>query len=261
MKAKSENRRALPKFLIIIVISGFVGAVMGFLTSFFGFSGASEVAALAVNGFLKEASFYGIPFCAVALLGSGWLLYFRAKSRYNAWDGEDETVVEGIEDTLNWSLLWSAVNQVLDFFLFGAGNVYYKDDRSMRILWIVGFFLVAMAVNIVLQQKVVDLTKRMNPEKRGSVYDMKFHKKWMDSCDEAEQRRIGQASYAAYRVTGNVCVGLWLVLMLLVFVYDIGVLPLFSVMLIWGVMQVTYVLVSMKLERGKASNKESIDEA
>lgn len=259
MKTKSENRRALPKFLIIIVISGFVGAVMGFLTSYFGFSGASEMAALAVNGFLREASFYGIPACAVILLGAGWMLYFRAKSRYNAWDGEDETVVEGVEDTLNWSLLWSAVYQVLGFFLFGAGIVYYNDDRSTRILWIVGFFLVAMAVNIVLQQKIVDLEKRMNPEKRGSVYDTKFQKKWMDSCDEAEQRQIGQACYAAYRVTGNVCIGLWLALTLLAYVYDIGILPMFSVMLIWGVMQVTYVLVSIKIERGRTPKKESAD--
>jgi len=248
MKAKSDNRRALPKFLIIIFISGIVGGVLGFLTSFFGFSGALEAAALAVNSVLKAASFYGIPACAVVLLGSGWLLYFQAKSRFNAWDGEDEAVVEGIERTLDWCLLWSAVYQVLDFFLFGAGCVYYKDDRTMRMLWIVGFFLISMAVNIVLQQKVVDLEKRMNPEKRGSVYDPKFQKKWMDSCDEAEQRQIGQACYAAYRVTGNVCIGLWLVLMLLDFVYDIGILPQFSVMLIWGVMQVAYVLASMKLE-------------
>ncbi len=97
----------------------------------------------------------------------------------------------------------------------------------------------------------------MNPEKRGSVYDMKFQKKWMDSCDEAERRQIGQACYAAYRVTGNLCIGLWLALMILGFVYDIGILPLFSVMLIWGVMQVSYVLASMKLEHGKASGKEN----
>jgi len=248
MKAKSDNRRALPKFLIIIFISGIVGGVLGFLTGLFGFSGASETAAYLANGFLREASFYGIPACAVVLLGTGWLLYFQARSRFNAWDGEDETVAEDVDWTLSWCLLWSAVNQVLDFFLFGAGCVYYKEDRSMRMLWIVGFFLITMAVNIVLQQKVVDLEKRMNPEKQGSVYDMKFQKKWMDSCDEAEQRQIGQACYIAYRVTGNVCIWLWMALMLLAFVYDTGILPMFMVTLIWGVMQVSYVLATMKLE-------------
>ncbi len=259
MKTKSENRRALPKFLIILFISGIVGGVLGFVTSFFGFFAAPE-AALAINRFLKEASFYGIPASAVVLLGAGWLLYFRAKSRFNAWDGEDEAAAEGVERTLDWCLLWSAVYQVLDLFLFGAGCIYYKDDQqSMRMLWVVGFFLLTMAVNIVLQQKVVDLTKRMNPEKRGSVYDMKFQKKWMDSCDEAEQRQIGQACYTAYRVTGNLCIGLWLALMLLAYVYDIGILPLFSVMLIWGVMQVSYVLASMKLERRGTPKKENVD--
>jgi len=259
MKTKSDNRRALPKFLIVIFISGIIGGILGFLTGLFGFSGASEAAAAVVNGFLKEASFYGIPAFAVVLVGSGWLLYRQAKARFAAWDGEDEAVVEGVEETLNWCMLWSAVHQVLDFFLFSAGVVYYKDDRTMRMLWIVGFFLAAIAANIVLQQKIVDLEKRINPEKRGSVYDLKFQKKWMDSCDEAERRQIGQACYAAYRVTGNVCIGFWLVLVILSFVYDIGVLPLFSVMLIWGVMQVAYVLAGMKLERGKTPQKENVD--
>lgn len=48
-------------------------------------------------------------------------------------------------------------------------------------------FLVILAEGIIIQQKAVDITKIMYPEKTASVYDLKFQKKWVDSCDEAEK--------------------------------------------------------------------------
>jgi hypothetical protein len=89
----------------------------------------------------------------------------------------------------------------------------------------------------------------MNPEKQGSVYDMKFHKKWLDSCDEAEQRQIGQAAYHAFRVTRMACLVLWLVLMLLDLPFGFGPLPALAVLLLWGVMQISYALECIRLSR------------
>lgn len=91
----------------------------------------------------------------------------------------------------------------------------------------------------------------MNPEKRGSVYDAKFQKKWFESCDESERRQIGQACYRAYMVTGRVCMGLWLVLVVLTMVFEMSLLPVFILLLIWGVMQVTYTLECIRLGKGK----------
>ena len=47
-------------------------------------------------------------------------------------------------------------------------------------------FVALMVENTLLQQRSVDLTKRLYPEKTASVYDTHFRKKWLDSCDEAE---------------------------------------------------------------------------
>lgn len=46
----------------------------------------------------------------------------------------------------------------------------------------VAAFLGIMAESILIQQKCVDTIKKMNPEKTASVYDVRFRKKWMDSC-------------------------------------------------------------------------------
>ncbi len=246
-QTSNENRRALPKFFAITLAAALFGGVLGFFSGFMGGTSLPETAAEVLNIALREFSFYGIPACAVVLLGMTLALYRRAKARFNAWDGEDEAVMDELDQTLNWCLLWTSLDLILDFFLFGAANLLLQGEDSMRLLWVVAFFVAAIAAVTVLQQKIVDLTKQMNPEKRGSVYDVKFQEKWLESCDEAEQKQIGQAAMTAYLVTGRACMVLWVALVMLGFVYRLSVLPVFLVMLLWGVLQVSYIAACIKM--------------
>ena len=177
------------------------------------------------------------------LLGTGWYLYAAAKRRFAAWDGEDEDAMDAAERQLGWALLLTGLMIVLDFFFFAASIVYGRFLPDLVL------FLASVVVLIVLQQKVVDLERRLNPEKRGSVYDMKFQKTWMDSCDEAERAQIGQACYRAYMVGTKVCIFLWVVLLILNFVFDFGLLPIAAVLVIWGVMQTAYALECIRLSK------------
>lgn len=61
-----------------------------------------------------------------------------------------------------------------------------EKHLNMYVLAIVTF-LIIVAEGIIIQQKAVDITKIMYPEKTASGYDLKFQKKWVDSCDEAEK--------------------------------------------------------------------------
>lgn len=244
----NENRRALPKFFAIVFAAALFGGVLGFFSGLVGGTSLPEAAAEVLETALREFSFYGIPACAVVLLGMTLGLYRRAKARFAAWDGEDEAVLDELDQTLNWCLLWTSLDMILDFFLFGAANLLLQDERSpMRLLLAVAFFIAAIAAVTVLQQKIVDLTKKMNPEKRGSVYDVKFQKKWFESCDEAERKQIGQAAMTAYLVTGRACIALWVVLVVLGYVYRLSVLPVFLVMLLWGILQISYITACIKM--------------
>ena len=99
---------------------------------------------------------------------------------------------------------------------------------------IVSFFAI-MIEAILFQQKCVDTTKQMNPEKKASVYDMRFQKKWIDDCDEAEKIMIGKCAFKAYSATNAVCTVLAIVLAVCALVFAIGFLPSFTVCLIWAV--------------------------
>ena len=242
---KRDNRRALPKYLLTILLYGLLGGVLGFFTGVAGAAGVAETVRQALDRLLAVCAPWGIVASAVILLGAGWYLYAAAKRRFTALDGEDEDTMDDVERQLSWALLLTGLMIVLDFFFFAASIIYERFLQDLIL------FLASVAVLVVLQQKIVDLERRINPEKRGSVYDMKFQKTWMDSCDEAERAQIGQACYTAYRMGNKVCVFLWVALLILNFVFDFGLLPIAAVLVVWGVMQTAYALECIRLSKRK----------
>lgn len=247
---KSENRRALPKFFITMLLSLLGGGVLGFFIAISRAFGL-DTPALArwLDEALQAAMPWGIPATSVLTLGGCFLLYRAAAKRFAAWNGgdEDETS-ESIEALLSWALLLSAVQLLANLFFMAAAGVYIGEGSAMPT---VGLFILSCGCVIFAQQKAVDLERRMNPEKHGSVYDSKFQKKWLDSCDESERQQIGQASYHAYMVTSRFCLGLWLVLVILSMVFEMNLLPVSVLLLVWGVMQVAYTLECIRLSKKK----------
>lgn len=252
MNERSENRKALPRFFVTMALSLLGGGVLGFVIGCSRVFGL-EAAALAegLSAVLSAVTPWGIPVTSVLTLGACFLLYRSAAKQYAAWGGGDEDEIsESVDVLLSWTLLLSALQLLFNLFFLASFCVYHLDG-DIDGLTLVGAFLLSCGLVIFAQQKAVDLERRMNPEKRGSVYDSKFQKKWLDSCDESERRQIGQACYRAYMVTTRLCLGLWLVLVVLSMVFEMSLLPVSVLLLVWGVMQVTYTLECIRLGKGK----------
>ena len=99
---KRDNRRALPKYLLTILLYGLLGGVLGFFTGVAGAAGVAETVRQALDRALEAAVPWGIVISAVILLGTGWYLYAAAKRRCDAWDGEDEDTMDAVEQQLGW---------------------------------------------------------------------------------------------------------------------------------------------------------------
>ena len=247
---KSENRRALPRFFLTMLGSLLVGGLLGFAVGLSRFFEIGEIARR-LDGAVRAATPWGIPATTVVILGACFFLYRAAAKRAAAWDGGDEDdAAESAETLLSWTLLLSAVQLLINLFFMTAIGTYQMAEGTLAM---VGVFLLSCGLVIFTQQKVVDLERRMNPEKRGSVYDAKFQKKWLASCDESERRQIGEASRRAYMVTTRVCLGIWLGLTVLGMVFEIGMLPVAVLLLVWGTMQVTYALACIRLGKKGAA--------
>lgn len=245
---KTDNRKALPKYLLVMLFSGLIGGVAGVLFHFAGVHGLGDWTVHTLNRLMEAAAFWGLPITAAVTLTAAAVLYRRAKALCNRWDGEDESTVDRAEQTLNWVLLLTALQMALSLFFFSAA-VIYVTVFSLWLLVEAALFLASVAVIVVLQQKVVDLTRKLNPEKQGSIYDLKFKRKWLASCDEAEQKQIGQAAYQSYRVVNAACPILWAILIFLSFIMDLSLLPSFLVLLIWGLLNLTYIAECIRMKR------------
>ena len=251
MKQKSENQKAFPRFLGILVVASLIGGVLGGLSGVAGYFWKDHTAfGAAFAHLLGAASPWAMVACAAVLLGLGLYQYRKSDTAFHGWDGEDEDVMQRAEERLSWALLLDSLTVIVSFFFFNAGIVYLPQEVDSAMIPLLAIFLVVIALSILLQQKTVDLTKEINPEKRGSVYDMKFQERWLESCDEAERRQIGQASYKAYTTLNKFCPYCWGVLFLGNMIFHYGILPSTVVLLVWAVLTVSYTREAIRLSRG-----------
>ena len=253
---KQENKKALPKFILMSVGGLVVGAVLGVVLVFLDDMNVSDALSAAGLSFTVHAAPWLLMALPIVELALCLPIYLSAKKQTAAWDGEDEAVGNEIETKLSVDLWLTSMATILNFFLAAALFSGFVDmtGNPMRLSPVkffggLGAFLVTLYVSAVLQQKLVDATKRLNPEKKGSVYDVKFHKKWMESCDEAERAIIGQCAFKAYQATSMTCLALWAVLGLGGMFFSWGFMPAMAVCIVWGVGQSVYSYWCIKLSK------------
>ena len=249
MKQKSENQKAFPKFLMILAVAGLIGGVLGGLSGAAGYFWQEHDFGPVFDRMLKAGSLWAMLVCSAVLLGIGLHFYRKAKTLFRSWDGEDETVMEQADEQLSWAMMLENLTMIVSFFCFSAGTAGIFECQLPRLVLLLVLFIAVLVLAILLQQKTVDLVKEMNPEKKGSIYDEKFQKIWWESCDEAERRQIGQASYKAYTTASKFCAYFWGVLFLGNMIFDYGVLPGAVVLVVWGVLVVSYTREAVRLGR------------
>ena len=182
----------------------------------------------------------------------------HAKALLASWDGEDEDTSSVIDGKLSAALWLSSASLVLAFFLIAAtysvGFASFGSWESTVLIFIgIAAFLAILVESILIQQKCVDAAKQMSPEKKASIYDLQFQKKWVDDCDEAEKIMIGKCAFKAYSAVNRVCAIAAIVLAICALVFGIGFLPSLAVCIIWMVNLSVYCKEAMRY--AKAGNK------
>ncbi len=257
---RKANRKALPKFILIMVISLLVGGSIGFCAAKYGVDSMAD-------GLKSAGAFFGtylapwlMLMIAVIMPVVCVLIYRSAKKLLSSWDGENEEISDTIDQKLSIVIWVTSTALILSYFLiaslYSSGFEAFENEHLL-VLFLIGMiaFFAIMVEAVIIQQKCVDAAKKTNPEKTVSVYDPRFHKKWMDSCDEAEKMMIGKCAFQAYAATNAVCTVLSVVLALSALIFGIGFLPSLAVCLVWIVNQSVYCREALKY--AKAGNKIS----
>lgn len=251
---KQQNRKAMPKFIVIMTLSVLIGGAFGFCTSYYGLNGFSGKLTAAGTYFSSRMAHWLLLALALVQPAVCLPLYFQGKRMVMHWDGEDDAAAEKAEEKLSIVMWISGAAMITANFLiaaaYAAGHSVFTEKGGLLALCVsIAAFFGILFENVLFQQKVVDMTKRLYPEKTASVYDVRFRKKWLDSCDEAEKAIIGQCAYKAYAAANQLCSALAAILAISALVFGTGALPSLAVCAVWMVMQCVYSREAMRLSR------------
>ena len=251
---KKTEKKAVLKFVLLILISAALGAgasmLMGWLTHWDGisFQGLGDM----LGAMVPWVFLFTNLISAIAAM----LICHRAKKQIGQWDGEDECI-EQTEQQLSCGLLLANIMTVVNFFLFSAGievslNTKLGDQYGVILFpACILIFILGYVWIFFVNYRVVKLEKQINPEKRGSVFDVKFQKQWLESCDEAEKEMVYQSAYKAYMALGKMIQILLCATMILHLVFHTGILAVIVVGVIYLTMTLTYHRSCVSLQKAK----------
>lgn len=241
---KKDNKKALPKFLAIFLASALAGGLIGGFTCMAADGRVITQIPQMLTAFLKATVLYIIPVVWIPVILVQIFTEKRARAMMASWDGEDDQIPEQVDHMLDVLLTVHSAAMGLGYLAFSVDFVLQVSGLVM-----LAEFFAMLVVLMYVQKRTIDFSRTLNPEKKGSVFDMKFCKKWHDSCDEAEKKLQGEAGFKTFMVMNRLCIAAWAVLFFLNILFHIGLLPFFLVMGLWITAQLVYNITAMKLSR------------
>lgn len=259
---KKNDRKIFIRFVVLLLLSGIVGIFSGMTIRILQATAGTSIDALL--DIVSRAMIYIVPalylLMHLAAAVISFSIYGRAKKRVMHWDGEDEDYIESIEASLDIPVIMGNAVMVLNLLLYTV-VIYQADHVEMSQLWQnilsnggMVLMILGYVYEIIVQKLVVDLEKKLNPEKRGNVFEIDFMKTWMESCDEAQKWKHYEAAWHAFRITNVVCLVLWLLCFIAQFSFQAGLLPVFCVSGIWLVLVLSCSISEYRLDHGKPSS-------
>ena len=256
---KKSNLRIMATFFIILAIcyiSGYLlGRVMKKAEGKIDIKSAAEILRPYLITWLPV---FFIAFNIIIFIVS-LIIYLKCNRLAKDWDAEDESssIIDNVERLLNYPLLLSNICMICNFFLYPAiinvstfGELEIGEFRKLSLIASITF-IAGMAFIMIIQNLIVTLEKKLNPEKKGNIFDKNFNKDWENSMDEAQIQMCYKAGFYAFKRGNAVCLILWIVSFMSMMFFDTGVMPIFMICVIYMVLIVSYIRMAAKLENGE----------
>lgn len=252
---ETEDKKAKKIFALIMIGAGIVGMLVGISAALI------EEVSLPMDEIferMRNLMVYVIPVLAVLLNIVIFSICFiwlkKIDQLYQNWDGEDEEADRIMDQGLDRVNATSTIFMIVIMFLYGAEFFFFNRGEfsvTNLILFAVTsiVFMIGLFGGVTILKKSVNYAKLLNPEKRGSIYDLNFTKKWEDSSDEREMFTRYKAGYQAYKTTQITCMILWVLFLFMEGAFKTGLLPMLITTVLWLVCTISYIAAANKLEK------------
>lgn len=257
--SKKNDKKIYITFIVVMVVLYGAGFLAGKLVAMGERSGRLEVVLDVLKNGLRIAvpPFYLV--LAIASLIVVFMLYISCKKMYKKLqdDLENDELWDHLENRLNRPMILANVMQIINVFFFGCViwmaefSSYGKNGGYETVIVIADsiLFFVILAAGMLVPKGIVDIEKKLNPEKQGNVFDFKFQEVWLSSCDEAQKLITYKATYNAFKNTNVACFVLYVMAFIGMFMLKTGIYPMFCVCIIMLVNNLSYMLRAARLER------------
>ncbi len=250
MKTKNNKKN------IILTILLMVGCLLlGFITGYFPSSYA--IPYQEIGSWILDISSYIIPPVFFIIIAFEFILtlnnYKKAKKIYATWDKEDDEHISKAERIIEASTGFLSVCFVVLVMLtsiWGYLSLNRPEEELTLFTFILDMGIFASFIGnsffyIFMLRGLVQLMKRINPEKRGEVLSPKFDKEWEESLDEAQKLATYKAGYRTFKFMNYAFVVAWLI-SVAGMNRGLGLAPVVIISLLWLVMTVAGAVYSYK---------------
>ncbi|GKZ02946.1 DUF3169 family protein [Paraclostridium bifermentans] len=255
---KKEDKKAFKGYVTILFIASVFGGILGFLSQILKKPFGENLPSLLIN-ILQEITPFANLILSILVILISKVIYNNSRKGYELWkkSNEDDNSIDKIEENLSYLNLIASVNCIIGIFFYGVGKVLISFDTrtgnldiTKDVCFLVGIIL-CVTSTILIQKKIINFRKEMNPLLKGSIYDMKFSKKWLDSCDESAKLSMFKSSYTACTYVSRTCMILCLFFIIGYDLWNFGIMPIVIVTIIWLVQTISYCLESIKYSKTK----------
>ncbi|MEF9968088.1 MAG: DUF3169 family protein [Longicatena sp.] len=252
----NSRRKAFYRYLWITVISAIIGGVAGYMGMI------SRESDWNYEGVLKTIPVF---LCTLLLIVIVVLMiitiikYFKAKKYVKLSNDEDEEIYLLADKELSMVSSLNTIGQIVGMISIGLVipmMIFWEPNDSKFIgiysmilgMAVVVAFILYVIISTCLQVKTVDLIKKIYPEKKGYALEKKFEDVWLESADENERKKIGEASYYSFRITQK-----WFSWIMVIALFIGMFLPesyIFIILIgtVWIVQTISYLKKSRELE-------------
>lgn len=258
---KKNNKTIYITFLIIMFVLYGVGYLVGRIAANAQDSGTVK------NLFesIKNAYINYFPIAYIIIAVAAFvvviIMYAKCKNMYKQLKAnpDDDDLWDTLEEKLNGPMILSNIISIANTFFFACliavsefGDYGKNSEYEMAVI-IADFIIVSLLLftSMIIPKFVVDIEKKLNPEKEGNVFDFKFHDVWLASCDEAQRIIAYKAAYASFRKTNAACIIMWVISFITMLVLNTGIYPILCICMIWLVNNAAYMIKGAELEKRK----------
>lgn len=258
---KKSNKAIFITFIAVILVLYVAGYFAGRMAVGMEGTDSFEQVTQRVKEFLINVipiAFFAVSVLAIVI---PTIAFLSCNSMYKKLqnDRDNDDLWDSLEDRLNVPMILSNAFSIIEvclFFCFLYASLIMNDGKNggyQTVILIVGFllFVIAAILEIVIPKLILDIEKKLNPEKQGNILDFNFQKVWMNSCDEAEQLTVYKAGYEAFLSTNIACIILCMVAFGVTFLFKTDILAPVFVCIIWFVNNLSYMLSVAKIEKRK----------